>query len=556
MKHLIDLKMADICFVEAIPFSLFESETVKAALTQLHPAYRPPTRKAIAGPLLEESYTQLQSKVSQIISGLPLLNIVTDESTNINNARIANISIHTQYGSFHYLSEDVGTKEMTAENTAIWLQSHLRILANGDLSRINSITTDTCATMLLMWKKLREMPELKHILCIPCDSHGLQLLVKDVLMDIPQFKILHEQAQSIAKGFKVAPLQYARLKAIQINRYGGPRALCLSVITRWGTQFRLFKSVLRSKEALRQFTYENDTVALAFDAASYINSTAFWVELEGMVELLEPIDTKLRMSESSKTHLGMVFDGWKNILSHLVRAKRSYPCLDGFLMQDGGFAKRYQRQVLPIHITAYYLTPTNITTPLDLQHEAKIYQIFQQYTDSVQEYQLLREEFLHYRNQLHPFTSDRPCWLDSNNPRIFWLQQLEYTQLIGKLATRIFSTPANSVASEHSFSIQNLTHNKSRNALYPERVNKLTYIHTNTRVLAQMNKKLKDTFMKSLYSLSDEEQVALENMLLEDEFPVTAKMNEDEMDIDEVMQLEVNGISAQQPVEVGLEKEQ
>jgi hypothetical protein len=59
-------------------------------------------------------------------------------------------------------------------------------------------------------------------------------------------------------------------------------------------------------------------VALAFDAISYINSTVFWVELEGMVELLEPIDTKLRMSESGKAHLGMVFDRWKSILSHLV----------------------------------------------------------------------------------------------------------------------------------------------------------------------------------------------------------------------------------------------
>src|SRR5437868_2323324 len=101
IKHLIDLSMAEICFVEAVPFSLFESETVKTVLAQLHPAYKPPTRNAIAGPLLEESYTRLQSKVNQIISGLPLLNIVTDESTNINNTRIANISIHLHYGSFH-----------------------------------------------------------------------------------------------------------------------------------------------------------------------------------------------------------------------------------------------------------------------------------------------------------------------------------------------------------------------------------------------------------------------------------------------------------------------
>src|SRR2546430_1292440 len=120
------------------------------------------------------------------------------------------------------------------------------------------------------------MPELRHILCIPCDSHGVQLLVKDILMDIPQFKIIYEQTQSIAKAFKSSSLQYSRLKAIQIDRYSEPRALCLSVITRWGTQFRLFKSVLRNKEALRQFAYEYETTVLPFDAVSYINSTGFW----------------------------------------------------------------------------------------------------------------------------------------------------------------------------------------------------------------------------------------------------------------------------------------
>ena len=118
---------------------------------------------------------------------------------------------------------------------------------------------------------------------------------------------------------------------------------------------------------------------------------------------------------------------------------------------------------------------------------------------------------------------------------MFWLQQLKYTQIIGKLATRIFSTPANSVASEHSFSVQNLVHSKSRNALYPQRVNKLTYIHTNTHVLTQTNKKLKDSFSKSLYTLSNQEEVELENIILEEEFSNTNNMNEEEMDTDEAI---------------------
>lgn len=487
-------------------------------MQQLNPAYKPPTRKTIAGPLLDESFAKLQSQVNQLISGLPLLNIVTDESTNINDARIANISIHTPYGAFHYISEDVGTRRLSAENTATWLQSHLEVLSNGDLSRINSLITDTCATMLSMWTKLREIPQLRHVLCVPCDSHGIQLLVKDLITDVPEFTTVHDKAQAIAKAFKSSPLQYARLKAIQILRYGEPRAICLSIITRWGTQYRLFKSILRNKEALRQFTYEYPAVKLPYDAVSYINSTIFWVELEGIVELLEPIDEILRMSESGAAHLGMVLDRWLSILSHLKRMQRSHPSLEDFLNKDNGaFAERYRRQVMPIHIAAYYLTPQNVYAHLDLQHESKIYQFFREYTSSVEEYHTIREEFLHFRNKLCPFTSDRSCWEDIDNPRMFWLQQLEFTKVLGNFAVHIFSTPTNSVASEHSFSVQNFQHTKSRNALHSQRVNKLTYIYTNTRILQQMNQKANTFIIQSPYTLSDKEEIELETILLQDE---------------------------------------
>src|SRR2546430_11017567 len=113
-----------------------------------------------------------------------------------------------------------------------------------------------------------------------------------------------------------------------------------------------------------------------------------------------------------------------------------------------------------IHITAHYLNPANVTTPRDLQHEAKIFKFFQKYTNSSNEYQQLREEFLHFRNQLFPFTSDKSCWLDSDNSHMFWLQQIEYTKVIGRFAVRIFSTSVNSVSSERSFSVQNLNHTK------------------------------------------------------------------------------------------------
>ncbi len=35
--------------------------------------------------------------------------------------------------------------------------------------------------MRALWKSLKKDPRLEHIFCAPCDSHGIQLLIKDIL---------------------------------------------------------------------------------------------------------------------------------------------------------------------------------------------------------------------------------------------------------------------------------------------------------------------------------------------------------------------------------------
>src|SRR5579859_4408750 len=65
----------------------------------------------------------------------------------------------------------------------------------------------------------------------------------------------------------------------------------------------------------------------------------------------------------------------------------------------------------------------------------------------------------------------------------FWVSTINCTKALGTLCNRLFSTPANSVPSERSFSAQNYIHTKTRNSLKPDRVDKLTYIYMNSRVL-------------------------------------------------------------------------
>src|SRR5579859_5850625 len=140
-KAQLDLMFASVYYVDGTSFSLYESSTMKEALYRLNPAYKPPSHKTVAGPLLYIVYSNLKLRVDKAIRAEPWLNVVMDESSNINNVRTCNISVHTGLGSFHWLSEDIGARQVTSVNIVVWLQNHLQNLSNNNISRINSIAT-------------------------------------------------------------------------------------------------------------------------------------------------------------------------------------------------------------------------------------------------------------------------------------------------------------------------------------------------------------------------------------------------------------------------------
>jgi hypothetical protein len=502
---------------------MFENPFAKKFLHTLNPAYTPPSRKTVSGPLLDSAYTFTKIQVDAIIATLPNINIVTDESSNIAGSRICNISVHSPSGSLHYISEDIKVKQMTVAVEAQWLRNHLLTLSKGDLFRINSITTDTCATMFATWQEVQRFEKLKHCLFISCDSHGIQLLIKD-LLQLPTFKEVSEKAQTIVKAFRRALLQYARLREFQ-REYGNksPQSLILSVITCWGTQLHLIQSVLNSKDALRRYAHEFGSLPpikrIKQEVIDIIYDDIFWYTLESLRELLHPLDEALKMSEDSNSHLGHVLPRWMRMAEHLRMKPLYFPVqLQEFMSVDnGGFAQRYKRQIMPLHVTAHYLIPEKRAASLPENFNMQLQSIFRQFTSNDVDYETLNYEFEAYRAQEPPFEPGRRCWTLFNKSKLFWHATMSHSNLLGKLAYRIFSTPCNSVASERAFSTQNLIHTKTRNRLKPETTNKLTYIYINARILhsfdelAQFPMGIK---ARHMHELTAEEEVMIENVLL------------------------------------------
>ena len=228
-----DRLLAQAIYYSGLPLSVFDKNPFFTEFCRRF-EYQPPNRNVLSTTLLDTAYDNLQQTIIRdILSHIPRLSFSVDETTNIRQNRVFNITIITPDGlSLHWSTFDVGSRTLSAEEMAKILLPKLLEISKTKTA-INALISDTCATMRKWWGTMQ--PLLPTTFFVPCDSHGLQLVIKDVLL-LPEIRDVFRTAQNIAKAFKSAPKQLAILRDIQRNELGSERAIIGSVITRWGTQ--------------------------------------------------------------------------------------------------------------------------------------------------------------------------------------------------------------------------------------------------------------------------------------------------------------------------------
>jgi hypothetical protein len=173
--------------------------------------------------------------------------------------------------------------------------------------------------MRASWKNIEQDPRSKHVITVPCDSHGLQLLIKDILQ-LPNIKKIWQIAANIVAGFKNASKQYAFLRVEQQKEYGKRKPMIATCNTRWGTQCGMVKSLNDSKEALRRFAIRDD---IQFPYKDQLQLHEFWAAISDLLQLLQPIHKVQKMSEANGANISYVYPRWMEIEVHLTQIANS-----------------------------------------------------------------------------------------------------------------------------------------------------------------------------------------------------------------------------------------
>ncbi len=145
--------------------------------------YKPPAQNQMNKILLDEIYIYTKDKFETILKENFLLNIISNESDNVKNEQILNMTVFIKYHyAFYTFSEFAEDKRLDAAKNACLILAKMLELTVGNLGKIQSITTDTCSLERAILDRLsQDLLCLSHIFYILCNFYGLQLLIKDLL---------------------------------------------------------------------------------------------------------------------------------------------------------------------------------------------------------------------------------------------------------------------------------------------------------------------------------------------------------------------------------------
>ncbi|KAF7926468.1 hypothetical protein BELL_0275g00120 [Botrytis elliptica] len=279
---------AEILFAEAIftstsNLSFYETPEWEAFFQRVK--FTPPSRKVLSNKLLDTTYLSVKKQVSALADAASRIQFISDGSANIMKTRVENVSFMIGAQSFYWRSTAIDDGPQDAEFTLNHVAAAAREVTKGDLSKWHAFSSDTCSTQRKCWALMRDNPELKHIHSIPCDSHGLQLIFKDLLFPGKNqygasietvLGFFFKEANDIIVHFTKSSKELSLLRSIMVLNYKKIFALIKTVPTRWGTQVHMLESIQRVQLALQNYARHPNAV---YQLDHILSNIMFWQKL-------------------------------------------------------------------------------------------------------------------------------------------------------------------------------------------------------------------------------------------------------------------------------------
>lgn len=284
-----------ISFDLGISFRIADSPEYRAYVEALNPEYakRAAKSRAISGRLLDERFNGKMSEIMLVFEGCIDLTLIDDGLTNQHSDHLNNYFIKAPSRLKSIYFRTIDTLGVSQDAATVARQSS-DIIDEIGAEKFSSCVTDTCNVMGASWRILQEKYRLLN--CYGCSAHVLNLLIGDIAKSTGFEKLCSDNDEIV----KFINNHHATNKVYRdyMESMGVTKKLCLRVKTRWFGQHASLQNTHDAKHLLKRIVIEQQAI---FDNVNstkksavlkLINSKEFWTRLENC---LGKIDAPTRL---------------------------------------------------------------------------------------------------------------------------------------------------------------------------------------------------------------------------------------------------------------------
>ncbi|XP_030477544.2 uncharacterized protein LOC115694594 [Syzygium oleosum] len=359
--------------------------------------------------------------------------------------------------------------------------------------------------------------EFPSIIWTPCVVHTLNLALKNIcdpkntetnhevylecswiseivseVMQIKHFIMNHSMRLAIYNEF-------VNLKLLSI---ADTRFASMIVMLR---RFKLIKSGLQSMVICDKWNiYRDDNQGRAKFVKEKVLDDFWWNLIDYILSFTAPIYDMLRICDTDKPCLHLVYDMWDSMIEKVKRAiyehevKRLneqstfYEAVHTILMD------RWTRNNTPLHCLAHALNPryysyqwlnedsSRVSPYKDNEIIQETKKCFRKYFPNLEErtkVNLEYADFAYTNGEFKEFDSVHSRY--SMDPKAWWVIHGASAPMLQSLALKLLAQPSSSSCAERNWSTYSFVHSMRRNRMTPKRAEDLVFIHSNLRLLSR-----------------------------------------------------------------------
>lgn len=443
----LDMQIARMFYACNIPFNVVSHPEFQRMVEMLRPGYQAPTRKALAGDLLDSVHEKITCSMKEELKGKEVT-MMQDGWSDIHNTPVIASTLHCQEKSYFLSAVDTGANKKTAEYCTSVAKDAIQEASDKFECTVTGVVTDNEKKMQAMRTSLKlDNPSLE---VYGCSAHWLNLLGQSVT---PSQVI--NQVVEINKYFRNHHIPGALL-----NEMPGSVKPQLPAATRWNSQLHCLETYTKNRPFMLLVVAQHEEL-IDVRIKNLIHNVGLLNESKHLLQQLQPISKALDELQSDTATVADSCEQWLDLLQ--------CPSLEPHKKQ---VQTRMDQAMTPCHYLANLLHPVYRGKKLQPDHINAAQECLLEINPEVlpELLNFMADSLALPKAMLHAAT------ISKTKPTVWWtcVQRIgTVNPALCKIALKLLSLPCSSASLERVFSNFSVIQNKLRNRLGIEKASKL-----------------------------------------------------------------------------------